>query len=58
LKVFKKLAVKIVPLFEDVEKLATRSKFKHLFDVGYIGFFHSAFINKEELKNIFKPEGI
>lgn len=46
-----------MPIFEDIEKICKRSKFKDFFDAGFVGFFNSAILNKPELKHIFKNEG-
>ena len=35
---FKNMKVKIIPIFEDLEKMGQKKKFKELFDVVTIGF--------------------
>ena len=50
--------IKIIPIFEDLEKMASKKKFKDLFDIVTIGFIQSGFLNKDYLKNIINDESV
>lgn len=49
MKGFKDYNVKIIPLFEDIEKIISKKKYQKFFHVGVIGFIHSGFFNNEKL---------
>ena len=55
--VFRNLKIKIIPIFEDIEKIILRKKFSQFFDVAVIGFYNSAYVKNKDLKNIWGTQG-
>ena len=56
LHLFKKYGVAFYPMCTPIQNLATKAKFKELFDVVVIGFFHSAYLTKD-IQNTVKEGG-
>ena len=48
--------IKIIPIFEDIDKIIEKKKFMNFFDVAVFGFIHSGYIKKPELLNIMKEK--
>jgi len=55
---FKRVNIKIIPLSEPVEKLATKKKFNDKFDVASIGFLSALDTRTDGLEKIMKNGGI
>lgn len=49
--------IKIIPIFEDIEKISEKKKFQNLFDLVLLGFVHGAYIKKPEFPRILKKNG-
>lgn len=48
--------LKIIPIFEDIDKIVEKKKFLGVFDLVILGFIHSGYIKKPEILNIMKPK--
>lgn len=48
--------IKIIPIFEDIDKIVEKKKFLGAFDLVILGFIHSGYIKKPEILNIMKPK--
>lgn len=46
--------IKIIPTFEDIEKIFEKKKYQGIFDVIVLGFIHSGYLKKPELAKISK----
>lgn len=49
--------IKIIPTFEDIDKILEKKKFQGIFDVVILGFIHSGYIKRKELLNVVKEKG-
>ena len=57
LLVLKGAKIKIIPIFEDIEKIGEKKKFQNLFDLALLGFAHGAYIKKPEFSKLLKKNG-
>jgi len=46
--------LKIIPIFEDIDKICEKKKLQGFFDVAVLGFIHGAYIKKTDFLKILK----
>ncbi|CAD8212744.1 unnamed protein product [Paramecium pentaurelia] len=56
LQTFQKLKVKIIPIFEEFDKLCGKKKYQNFFDVGVLGFMESIKVKDPKLRELFKKQ--
>lgn len=57
LQVFSNLKVRIIPIFDEFDKVCQKKKFQGFFDCGVLGFMSSVNLKSQNLKALFKDEG-
>jgi len=50
--------INFIPIFEDIEKMASRKKFKNMFDVVVMNFMSSGMIKEDYFKNLINKESV
>ena len=50
--------INFIPIFEDIEKMASRKKFKNIFDIVVMNFMSSGMIKEDYFKNLINKESV
>ena len=50
--------INFIPIFEDIEKMASRKKFKNMFDIVVMNFMSSGMIKEDYFKNLINKESV
>jgi hypothetical protein len=50
--------INFIPIFEDIEKIASRKKFKNMFDIVVMNFMSSGMIKEDYFKNLINKESV